>query len=187
MQRPKTDTTASLPRQGSATRKKTTPHPVTAYGHRGETAIQNTHNRRQEVPHNRAPICETRPQFIRRFPTLKNITSRRARGKRTRSPPRGYNFHMYPKTGQPECIFGLIILFLAGNVCAAPATQQEESHKGITVEDLARGCGSPAHHVEKEIPEGSGPGGFGQQPIQIPALRRNSVSGKSSGNFRDPI
>lgn len=50
-------------------------------------------------------------------------------------------------------MFALITLFLSGNVCAAPATQQEESHKGITVEDLARGLRSATQNVEKEIPK----------------------------------
>ena len=50
-------------------------------------------------------------------------------------------------------MFALMTLFLAGNVCAAPPTQQTESHKGITVDDLARGLRSAAQNVEKEIPK----------------------------------
>ncbi|MGC4097286.1 MAG: hypothetical protein QM706_09235 [Nitrospira sp.] len=44
-------------------------------------------------------------------------------------------------------------LFLAGNVCAASSTQQADSHKGTTVDDLARGLRSAAQNVEKEIPK----------------------------------
>ena len=52
------------------------------------------------------------------------------------------------------CIAGVLnFLLIAGSVCAASATQQAESHKGLTVEDLARGLRSAAQNIEKEIPK----------------------------------
>ncbi|MBS0183455.1 MAG: hypothetical protein JSS39_13725 [Nitrospira sp.] len=51
-------------------------------------------------------------------------------------------------------MFGILTFFLiAGTVCAAPATQQADTHKGVTVEDLARGLRSAAQNIEKEIPK----------------------------------
>jgi len=47
----------------------------------------------------------------------------------------------------------LITLLLTGSVCAAPATQQADNHKGVTVDDLARGLRSAAQNIEKEIPK----------------------------------
>lgn len=47
----------------------------------------------------------------------------------------------------------LLVLLLTGNVCAASAAPQTESHKGITVDDLARGLRGAAQNVEKEIPK----------------------------------
>lgn len=47
----------------------------------------------------------------------------------------------------------LIVLLIAGSVCAEPATQQTDSHKGMTPEDLARGLRSAAQNIEKEIPK----------------------------------
>jgi len=38
-------------------------------------------------------------------------------------------------------------------VCAASATRQADGHKGLTVEDLARGLRSAAQNIEKEIPK----------------------------------
>lgn len=49
---------------------------------------------------------------------------------------------------------GVLTFFLiAGTVCAASATQQADTHKGMTVEDLARGLRSAAQNIEKEIPK----------------------------------
>ncbi|MBX3329491.1 MAG: hypothetical protein KF722_03750 [Nitrospira sp.] len=42
---------------------------------------------------------------------------------------------------------------MAGSVCAAPTTQQADSHKGVTPEDLARGLRSAAQNIEQEIPK----------------------------------
>ncbi len=47
----------------------------------------------------------------------------------------------------------LTVLLLAGSVFAGPSTQQTDSHKGMTVEDLARGLRSAAQNIEKEIPK----------------------------------
>lgn len=47
----------------------------------------------------------------------------------------------------------LNVLLLAGSVFAGPPTQQADSHKGMTVEDLARGLRSAAQNIEKEIPK----------------------------------
>lgn len=44
-------------------------------------------------------------------------------------------------------------LLIAGSVLAASATQQADNHKGMTVEDLARGLRSAAQNIEKEIPK----------------------------------
>ena len=68
----------------------------------------------------------------------------------------------------------LNVLLIAGNVFAAPATQQEDSHKGMTPEDLARGLRSAAQNIEKEIPK------IG------PAIGKtvNSITGTSSAKTR---
>ncbi len=65
----------------------------------------------------------------------------------------------------------LVTLLLAESVCAAPTSQQEDSHKGITVDDLSRGLRSAAQNIEKEIPK------IG------PAIGKTikSVAGNSSG------
>jgi hypothetical protein len=47
----------------------------------------------------------------------------------------------------------LPILLVAGSLCAAPAAQQSDGHKGTTVDDLARGLRSAAQNIEKEIPK----------------------------------
>lgn len=47
----------------------------------------------------------------------------------------------------------LYFLLRAGSVLAASATQQANNHKGMTVEDLARGLRSAAQNIEKEIPK----------------------------------
>jgi hypothetical protein len=52
------------------------------------------------------------------------------------------------------CISGILnILLIAGSVLAAPATQQADSDKGTTPEDLTRGLRSAAQNIEKDIPK----------------------------------
>jgi hypothetical protein len=52
------------------------------------------------------------------------------------------------------CISGLLtFLLIEGSGCATPATQQADTRKGTTVEDLARGLRSAARNIEKEIPK----------------------------------
>ncbi len=49
---------------------------------------------------------------------------------------------------------GLFTSFLiAGSALGAPATQQTDGNKGITVEELTRGLRSAAQNIEKEIPK----------------------------------
>jgi hypothetical protein len=50
-------------------------------------------------------------------------------------------------------MFGCFLLTLAGHVSAASSSQQTDSHKGITVEDVARGVRSAVQNIEKEIPK----------------------------------
>jgi hypothetical protein len=47
----------------------------------------------------------------------------------------------------------LNILLMAGSVFAAPATQQAENQKGMSVDDLARGLRSAVRNIENEIPK----------------------------------
>lgn len=64
-----------------------------------------------------------------------------------------YSFHM-PRRRTTGSIAGVLnFLLIAGSVCAASATQQADSHKGLTVEDLARGLRGAAQNIEKEIPK----------------------------------
>ena len=52
------------------------------------------------------------------------------------------------------CTSGVLnFLLVVGSVLAAPATQQADSGKGTTPEDLARGLRSAAQNIEKEIPK----------------------------------
>jgi hypothetical protein len=70
----------------------------------------------------------------------------------------------------------LNLLLIVGSVFAAPATQQADSHKGVTPEDLARGLRSAAQNIEKEIPK------IG------PAIGKaiNSIAGNSSAKTQPP-
>jgi hypothetical protein len=54
------------------------------------------------------------------------------------------------------CMFGMLGGFLltpAGHVSAASASQQADGHKGLSVDDVARGVRSAVQNIEKEIPK----------------------------------
>jgi hypothetical protein len=66
-----------------------------------------------------------------------------------------YSLHMN-RRWTITCMFGMLgcfLLTLAGHVSAASSSQQTDSHKGITVEDVARGVRSAVQNIEKEIPK----------------------------------